>query len=224
MKMGKLEDYYKLFDMFKGHLTREQKDILRGLEDQIIKDEILPAISMSVAPVLSALRRNLILVVDYDTETGVTVKTTREQVVMKEKTVNKYEIPSTENIVKAAEMNQKGVLEHHQSPSVPITRGESVGFRVKLPNGKVIYKQNAKETLIDTLKFIGLEKASTFKERTFAGYRLVGHKKRNDGTHKWQEKVGEWYVYVNMSNEIKIKTLYQISKELGIKLEIEKLK
>ena len=54
--MGKLQDYYRLFDMFKGNLTDEQKAILEGLEDQLIAEEILPAISESVAPVLVNLR------------------------------------------------------------------------------------------------------------------------------------------------------------------------
>ena len=54
--MGKLQDYYRLFDMFKGNLTDEQKAILEGLEDQLIAEEILPAISESVAPVLGNLR------------------------------------------------------------------------------------------------------------------------------------------------------------------------
>ena len=55
--MGKLKDYYRLFDMFKGNLTDEQKGILEGLEDQLIAEEILPAISDSVAPVLGNLKR-----------------------------------------------------------------------------------------------------------------------------------------------------------------------
>lgn len=62
--MTKLEDYYRLFDMFKGNLTEAQKEVLGQLEDQIIAEEILPSISKSVAPVLSSLRRPLTLVVD----------------------------------------------------------------------------------------------------------------------------------------------------------------
>lgn len=83
--MGKLQEYYKLFDMFKGKLTNEQKSMLEGLEDQLIAEEILPAISESVAPVLDTLRRPLILVVDYDPAGGIAVKTTRGAVVVKEK-------------------------------------------------------------------------------------------------------------------------------------------
>lgn len=79
---------------------------MNALEDQIISEEILPAISKSVAPVLSTLRRNLTLVVDYDTQKGITVKTTRGEVVVKEHTAKKYEIPNTNKVVKVAETEE----------------------------------------------------------------------------------------------------------------------
>lgn len=72
--MNRIQEYYRLFDMFKGNLTDEQKSILEGLEDQLIAEEILPAISESVAPVLGSIRRPLSLIVDYIPEIGITGK------------------------------------------------------------------------------------------------------------------------------------------------------
>ncbi len=105
--MSKIQDYYDFIDKFHGDLNEEQIKMLEGLEDQLIAEEILPAISKSVAPVLSILRRHLTLVVDYAPQSGITVKTTRGEVVVKEDTAKKYEIPSTNKVVKVAEVQKQ---------------------------------------------------------------------------------------------------------------------
>lgn len=105
--MSKIQDYYNFMDKFQGDLNEEQIKMLEGLEDQLIAEEILPAISKSVAPVLSILRRPLILVVDYDPQGGITVKTTRGEVVVEEDTAKKYKIPSTSKVVKVAEAQKQ---------------------------------------------------------------------------------------------------------------------
>ncbi|MDO4190525.1 MAG: hypothetical protein Q4D14_02395 [Bacteroidales bacterium] len=220
--MSKLEDYYRLFDMFKGNLTDEQKEVLGQLEDQIIAEEILPAISKSVAPVLSTLRRNLTLIVDYDTKSGITVKTTRGEVVVKEHTAKRYEIPSTGKVIKVAEAENPIKNEPEDGENTPLTRSESIGFSVHFNDGRVIVQKDAQTTLVETLKVIGFERVSHFRGRLFKGYPLVGREKRTDGTHRWQVFVDGWYVYVNMSNETKIKMIRTISDELGLGLVIKR--
>ncbi|MCQ2235239.1 MAG: hypothetical protein MJZ24_10935 [Paludibacteraceae bacterium] len=224
--MSRLEEYYRLFDMFQGKLTDEQKKILEGLEDQLIAEEILPAISKSVAPVLSTLRRNITLVVDYDTEKGITVKTTRGEVVVKEHTVKKYQIPSTKKTIQVAEAAitpSKEEEKKTEDEREPITRSESIGFKVTLSDGKVIYRKTAKDTMIATLQAIGLEKASQYRSHLFRGLPLVCNQKRKENGHKLQEKVDGWYIFVNMNNNDKIKVLYEIAEEFGMKIKIEKV-
>ena len=101
--MSKIQDYYDFIDKFKGDLKPRLQTELEQLEDSLIAEEILPAISESVAPVLGILRRHLTLVVDYDPEGGITVKTTRGKVEVDEPTAKKYKIPSTKKVVKVAE-------------------------------------------------------------------------------------------------------------------------
>lgn len=72
--MGKLQDYYRLFDMLKENLSDEQKSMFEGLENQLIEEELLPVISDSVSSVLCDLRQPLSLTIDYNPETGITVK------------------------------------------------------------------------------------------------------------------------------------------------------
>ena len=88
--MSKIQDYYDFIDKFKGDLKPRLQTELEQLEDSLIAEEILPAISESVAPVLGILRRHLTLVVDYDPEGGITVKTTRGKVEVDEPTAKKY--------------------------------------------------------------------------------------------------------------------------------------
>lgn len=229
--MSKLQDYYRLFDMFNGNLNDEQKKVLGELEDRIIAEEILPAISESVAPVLSALRRNLTLVVDYSTEDGITVKTTRGEVVVKEHTAKKYQIPATNKTVKISEADepQSNVENSGENsgegdePHDPITRAESIGFKVTFPDGAVVRGHDAKTTMIETLRKFGLQRVATFKGRIFKGYPLVGRTKRTDGRTRWQEEVDGWYVYTNLSNGVKIKVLHMVAQELGEHITIESL-
>lgn len=101
-------------------------------------------------------------------------------------------------------------------------RDGSIGFSVKFPDGTVIRYRDAKDTLIESLRKIGFETASKFSSRMIKGYRLVGKKERTDGNSKWQEKVGEWYIYTKMSNEVKMQMLRMISDEYHLGLTIER--
>lgn len=68
-----------------------------------------------------------------------------------------------------------------QSASKPFSqRSESIGFTVKFPDGTVVQRKNAKETMIATLKVIGLHKAAAFRGRLFKGFPLVGRNRRTD--------------------------------------------
>lgn len=93
--MSKLNDYYHFMDSLGGKLTKKQLAVLEELEDQLIEEEILPAISESVAPVLNNLRNPLTLIVDYNPKTGTSVKTTRSEVKLDEREAKHYEIDSS---------------------------------------------------------------------------------------------------------------------------------
>lgn len=116
----------------------------------------------------------------------------------------------------------KTIPEVEIDESTPLaTRAGSIGFAVRFKDGATVQHRDAKDTLIESLRIIGFEKVSAFKGRLFNGYPLVGRKKRTDGNHKWQEQVGEWFVYINMSNKTKINILQMISDEFHLGLHIE---
>jgi len=210
--MGKLQDYYRLFDMFKGKLTDEQKKILEGLEDQLIAEEILPAISESVAPVLGTLRRPLTLVVDYDPEGGIVVKTTRGEVVVKENTAKKYEIPSTKKVIKVAEVNDD-----------PIKRSPATGLCVWLPNGDYIQAKKANLTMVQAIKMTGVESVAKLQIPHDGDYLVskTTHPKYSGEQHQLSSG---YLLNTHSSTETKKKQLEKISNSLNLGWKVEIIK
>lgn len=220
--MSKLEDYYRLFDMFRGKLTDAQKEVLGGLEDQIIAEEILPAISKSVAPVLSNLRRNLTLVVDYDTQRGITVKTTRGEVVVKEDTAKKYEIPSTTKVIKVAEVEKKKT-ESVKEDVPKIKRSPRTGLCVYLADGSFIQEANAALTMAAAIESADAEKVFNL-QLPHDGDLLVSRTKHPDYAYA-QKSAGKGYlVNTHSSTATKKKQLERISNALNLGWRVEIIK
>ena len=223
--MGKLQEYYRLFDLFRGKLTNEQKSILEGLEDQLIAEEILPAIRESVAPVLGNLRRPLTLVGDYEPEGGITVKTTRGEVVVKEKTIKKYQIPSTNKVVTVGETTESSETEEPEQEDAfandrKITRGPKVKIEVIL-NGKIVEGKDGAGILAEAIRRIGYERVAALNIRFVNGsYNLVDKRKRTDQNNLWQRQSGDWFIYTKTANIVKANNLAEIANRLGLDIQI----
>lgn len=103
----------------------------------------------------------------------------------------------------------------------PTRRSKSIGFTVMFADGKVVRERTAQATLIETLKHIGLERASKYKGEIFAGFPLVGKEQRiTNPPHCWQKKVDGWWVYINMKNSRAIDCIKGVAKMLNISLQI----
>ena len=99
------------------------------------------------------------------------------------------------------------------------TRKKSIGFSVRfLDSNKNIRCNTAVYTMIEALRFMGLERSSQFTGESFMGYPVVGKKQRPGG--RWQKYVDGWWIYTNMSNERKIDCLKGISKMLNMPMEV----
>lgn len=219
--MGKLQDYYRLFDMFNGKLTDEQKKILEGLEDQLIAEEILPAISESVAPVLSALRRHLTLVVDYDPEGGITVKTTRGEVVVKEHTAKKYEIPASNKVVKVAEAETDEKEKEKEKPA--IKRSPKTGLCVWTSADEFIQEKKANLTMAKAVEKAGAEAVAALAI-PHDGDKLVSKSTHPKYSREQQHLSGGYLLNTHSSTETKKNQLEQISKRLGLNWKIDIIK
>ncbi len=210
--MSKIQEYYRLVDLFQGNLKEEQKKVLEELEDQLIAEEILPSISETVAPVLTILRRHLTLVVDYDPEGGITVKTTRGEVVVKESTAKKYEIPSTNQVVKVAEAEPGDKPRQKRSPNT--------GLCVWLPNGEFIQAKKANITMAEAMAKAGVERVAAMRIPHDGDF-LLSRKAHPRYTHEQQSLPGGWLLNTHSSTKTKKQQLEKISAALGLGWKVE---
>lgn len=217
--MGKLQDYYRLFDMFKGNLTDEQKSILEGLEDQLIAEEILPAISESVAPVLGSIRRPLSLIVDYNPEIGITVKTTRSEVVVQEKTVKKYEIPS--RLPNVERVISEVSLDEEPPEKKPFKRSPATGLCIWITPDEFVQEEKASHTMARAIEIAGPKRVAELAIK-HDGDILVSKTKHPKYFGAQQTLSDGYLVNTHSSTETKKKQLDHISEvlQLGWKVEI----
>lgn len=93
-------------------------------------------------------------------------------------------------------------------------------FEVHFPDGYVLREKSAVETFKRTLDKIGLERIPEVGI-VHSGYNLVDKRKRiSENNNIWQHKIGNWYIYVNISNEKKTKDLLAISDYYNLGLQI----
>lgn len=102
-----------------------------------------------------------------------------------------------------------------------INRSRSVPFEVRFGDGKTIVSANAKLTMIEALRYMGLEKASKFTGEMFRGYRLVDKRRRvTNPQQDWQKLVDGWWIYTNLSNARKISCIEGVAEMLDIPVQI----
>lgn len=221
--MSKIQDYYDFIDKFKGDLKPRLQTELEQLEDSLIAEEILPAISESVTPVLDILRRHLTLVVDYDPQAGIIVKTTRGEVVVKENTAKKYEIPKTHKVVKVAEAQPVEENEDEPQKSKKIKRSPKTGLCVWLPNGDFIQAKKANLTMAEAVKWAGVETVASLGFPHDGDY-LVSKKEHPKYAGEQQSLPNGYLLNTHSSTKTKKQQLEKISiaLNLGWKVEIVK--
>ena len=221
--MSKIQDYYDFIDKFKGDLTPRLQTELDLLEDSLIAVEILPAISESVAPVLDILRLHLTLVVDCDPQAGIIVKTTRGEVVVKENTAKKYEIPKTHKVVKVAEAQHVEGKEDEPQKSKKIKRSPKTGLCVWLSNGDFIQAKKANLTMAEAVKWAGVETVASLGFPHDGDY-LVSKKEHPKYAGEQQSLPNGYLLNTHSSTKTKKLQLEKISiaLNLGWKVEIVK--
>ena len=220
--MTKLEKLYSIIDNSRDVGVKLPKGVLQQveeLEEKIIKDEILPALSNDIAPQLEPIKRDLVLVVEYHPGEPISVALSR-----------KTKISEIVDAKTLTEVNSRPVSSQQkadkQIPHVPTKRIENVtkGMKVTFPDGNVIWHRAAIDTFVETLREIGLERIPQVGIM-HSGYNLVGKVKRPVVPGRiWQHECDGWYVYSNMTNADKVADLKRISDYyyLGLKIEEKK--
>lgn len=187
-----------------------------NLEEKIIKEEILPALSQNIEPQLSEIQRDLVLVVEYHPGEPLSVALSRKakiSEIIDAKTLTPKSSKPVSSTEKPATVEPHIPTKHVENP----TKGLCVTF----PDGTVIWHKAAINTFVDALRKIGFDRIPQVGIE-HGGYNLVSKDKRLVVPGRvWQHEVEGWYVYSNISNDTKADDLKRISEffNLGIKVE-----
>ena len=218
--MTKLEKLYSFIENSRDLGVRLNKDVLQQveeLEEGIIKEEILPALSNDIAPRLEPIKRDLVLVVEYHPGEPISVALSRKAKIS-EMTGAKVLTPRG-SIPVRSHWAAKPIESHEPTKHIEnVTKGMKVTF----PDGTVIWHRAAISTFIETIRKIGLERVQRVGLYHGGGrYNLVGKEKRPKPNAVWQHEVDGWFVYSNIPNSMKVEDLTHISDyyHLGLKIE-----
>ena len=215
--MTKLEKLYSIIENSKDVGVKLSEDVIRQveqLEEKIIKDEILPALSKDIAPRLEPIKRDLVLVVEYHPGEPISVALSRK-VKISEIGDAKTLVPRTSTPVRSE--HPKDVVQPHE-PTKHV-ENPTKGLRVTFSDGTVIWAKQAIITFIETLYKIGFEKVHKVGV-LHCGYNLVGKEKFDaTGGRVMQHEKDGWLIFSNISNATKIKDLQIISNHYNLKLK-----
>lgn len=189
-----------------------------NLEEKIIKEEILPALSQNIEPLLNEIQRDLVLVVEYHPGEPISVALSRKA------KISDFTDAKPMTPVGTPVTSEKKPMP--AEPHVPTKHIENPtkGLRVTFPDGTVIWHKAAINTFVDALRKIGLDRIPQVGIE-HGGYNLVSKDKRPVVPGRvWQHEVDGWYIYSNISNDTKVDDLKRISEYYNLNLAVEELK
>lgn len=218
MTMATLKELYTTLKSLRDMNLPVDDKLLKAadnLEEKIIKEEILPALSQNIEPQLNEIQRDLVLVVEYHPGEPLSVALSRKtkiSEIIDAKTLT----PKVGKPVKGTE--KPAPVEPHE-PTKRVTN-HTKGLKVVFPDGTVVCRKTAIDTEMEVLRIIGFEAAASVG-RMRAGWPLIGKKKRPVENGKiWQHEADGWYIYSNTSNKEKKEDLQAISDVLRLHLII----
>ena len=179
-----------------------------NLEEKIIKEEILPALSQNIEPQLSEIQRDLVLVVEYHPGEPLSVALSRKTKISE--------------IMGAKIMQIDPKVEHSSGgkKTVPIMRSGKTGLVVTFPDGTVVADKPAKAVFVDTIQYIGAMKVRALG-LTMCKVPLVSNTLDEKYGHT-QEPVGDgFYVMTHSNTTQKKRMLEKISQQLSLNLKVE---
>lgn len=182
------------------------------LEEEFIKNEILPVLTEKIEPALSSVERELVLVVDYVPNKPLSVKISR-----------KRNFAAGLPDAKIIEIDPK--VEHISRKPIMVSnkRERATQLCVAFPDGTVIAESKATETLVKTVKKIGVLKVREIVEKeglTFSGVPVISNR-RDEKYGRAQKDLGNgWLLCTHCSNKSKQDFLKKVSRALNLKLII----
>jgi hypothetical protein len=207
--MTKLETLYSSIKGLKElglPLNEETLKAVDELEEELIKNEIIPRLSESIEPIITKIQRPIVLVVDYIPDEQLSVRLTRKRVITDEQDTKQYELVAKQQKKKT----------DRAITSAP--KSKKTKLAVEFPDGERIERNYAYETLLAVIEKIGAERIAKLNIR-WLGLPLVS--KTKDDFYNQHEISGGWLVVTHSATITKRQHLERISKELNLNLKIE---
>lgn len=210
--MSKLEDLYegiKRLERAGYKLTKDNLEEMDQLEEQLIKDEVLPTLSKDIEPRLAKIQRELVLVVEYKPGEPIRVALSR-----------KTNIPE---LLKAKRLEIDPQVEHRKygQRSKQSKRAPKTGLYIVRSNGTILQEKNAARTFVAAIKEAGVLKVRELGLK-FCKVPIVSTTRDKKYGNRQVEVEPGLYVMTHSSNKDKKKRLKSINDalRLGWKVEI----
>lgn len=208
--MTKLEKLYQSIANLKElglPLHEETLQAVDNLEEELIKNEVIPRLADSIELIIKQIQRPIVLVVDYVPEESLSVRLTRKRVITDETETKQYSLATVEK-----EKGNKTEKTYMSSPKSPKT-----GLKVIFTDGTIVNRRFAYEVLLETIEKIGVKKVENLHIKHL-GLDLVSKVKDNFYN---QHEMNGYLVLTHSSTNKKFQQLQEISKRLKLDLQIE---
>lgn len=182
------------------------------LEEQLIKTEILPAMSKDIEPMLSQIQRELVLVVEYKPGTPISVALSRKT--------------NISQLIEAKKLEADPQVEHkaHGSHKTKVTkRTPATGLCVYLPDGDFIQESSAAATYIAAIIKADLLRVRAL-DLKLCGINIVSTTIDSKYGSAQHEAAPGLYVLTHSNTQDKKKILDKISKALNLGWRVEIVK
>ena len=213
--MSRLGDLYKAMETLRKEGLSLNDDLERQvseLEEEIIKKEILPIVTETIAPALKQVQRELVLVVDYHPGQPISVALSRK--------TNISELFDAKLLEADPEVEHKefGPRKNKRTQIAPRT-----GLCIRRKDGSILQEHDAATTFTAAIMEAGLIKVRELDVR-FCRINVVSTTKDKKYGHAQREAAPGLYVLTHSSTKDKKKILDKIntSLKMGWKVEIVK--
>lgn len=186
------------------------KEEAAKLEEDLIRQEILPVLTEKIEPALREVQRELVLVVDYVPGESLKVSLSRKRKV-------------AELFDDAIEIKPDPQVQHKSFGPQKATKQDIAPktiLRVTMPDGSVIKRKSAKDTFIEVIKKIGVDKVRPVGLK-FCKIPIISNTRDAKYGTAQHDVGGGWLILTHSSTGDKKKQLDRIAKALGLNLKVE---
>lgn len=210
--MSRLSDLYKAMETLRKEGLSLNEDLERQvseLEENIIKKEILPIVTETIAPALKQVQRELVLVVDYVPGAPISVHLSRKRNFAAGITDAKEILPDPQ--VEHKELGKS----KPKGDIAPATR-----LRITFSDGRVIQESQAAETFRRFVMEVGPERVRSLGMKQ-CKIPLISNT-LDKKYQRAQKPVGNgWYLMTNSNTLTKKRDIERIARELNIKVKVD---